>query len=53
MTTHQILSREDWTAARGGRAAWKDFHDEFLKYGSPPIPLVRKAMLGADAGSLF
>ena len=45
--------REDWTATRGGRAAWKDFHDEFLKYGSPPIPLVRKAMLGGDGGSLF
>jgi hypothetical protein len=45
--------REDWTATRGGRAAWKDFHDELLKYGSPPIPLVRKAMLGGDAGSLF
>jgi len=45
--------REDWIATRGGRAAWKDFHDELLKYGSPPIPLVRKAMLGGDAGSLF
>ena len=45
--------REDWTATRGGRAAWKDFHDELLKYGSPPIPLLRKAMLGGDAGSLF
>jgi uncharacterized protein (DUF885 family) len=46
--------REDWTASRGGRAAWKDFHDQFLKYGGPPIPLVRKAMLGSsDSGSLF
>lgn len=46
--------RADWTATRGGRAAWKAFHDEFLKYGGPPIPLVRKAMLGADdKGSLF
>lgn len=45
--------RDDWTATRGRRAAWRDFHDEFLKYGSPPIPLVRKAMLGEDAGSLF
>jgi len=45
--------REDWTATRGGRAAWKDFHDELLKYGSPPVPLARKAMLGDDAGSLF
>ena len=45
--------REDWTATRGGRAAWKDFHDELLKHGSPPLPLVRKAMLGGDEGSLF
>lgn len=40
--------REDWTATRGGRDAWKDFHDEFLSYGGPPIPLVRKAMMGED-----
>jgi uncharacterized protein (DUF885 family) len=38
--------REDWTASRGGRAAWKDFHDAFLSYGGPPIPLVRQQMLG-------
>jgi len=43
--------RDDWTATRGGRAAWRDFHDELLKYGSPPIPLLRKLMLGEDAGS--
>lgn len=45
--------REDWTATRGGRAAWKDFHDQFLKYGGPPIPLVRAAMLGSKDGALF
>ncbi len=46
--------RADWTATRGGRAAWKDFHDQFLQFGGPPIPLVRRAMLGAgDKGSLF
>ncbi|MET0240788.1 MAG: DUF885 domain-containing protein [Sphingobium sp.] len=46
--------REDWTATRGGRAAWKAFHDEFLSYGGPPIPLVRQQMLGdADKGTLF
>jgi len=45
--------REDWTASRGGKQAWQSFHDEFLKYGGPPIPLVRKAMLPGDAGSLF
>ena len=38
--------RDEWTASRGGRAAWKAFHDRFLSYGSPPIPLVRKAMMG-------
>ena len=45
--------REDWTASRGGKQAWKDFHDEFLKFGGPPIPLVRQAMLPDDKGSLF
>jgi hypothetical protein len=38
--------REDWTSSRGGREAWHDFHDQFLSYGGPPIPLVRQAMLG-------
>ena len=46
--------REDWTASRGGRTAWKQFHDSFLSYGGPQIPQVRKAMMGADdKGSLF
>jgi hypothetical protein len=43
--------RDDWTASRGGRAAWKQFHDAFLSYGGPPIPLVRQQMLGAKAGT--
>ena len=46
--------RDDWCASRGGKTAWKQFHDQFLSYGGPPIPLVRKAMMGADdKGSLF
>jgi hypothetical protein len=45
--------REDWTATRGGRKAWQSFHDEFLKFGGPPIPLVRRAMLGGERGTLF
>ncbi len=46
--------REDWCATRGGKTAWKQFHDAFLSYGGPPIPLVRKSMMGADdKGSLF
>jgi uncharacterized protein (DUF885 family) len=41
--------RDDWTASRGGRKAWKQFHDAFLSYGGPPVPLVRQAMMGEDA----
>ena len=41
--------RQDWTASRGGRSAWKQFHDQFLSYGGPPIPLVRAQMLGGAA----
>jgi Bacterial protein of unknown function (DUF885) len=40
--------RADWTAGRGGREAWGRFHDQFLSYGVPPIPLVRAQMLGPD-----
>ena len=40
--------REDWTAKHfpdDPRAGWQAFHDEFLSYGGPPIPLVRKEMM--------
>ncbi|MBR0551805.1 DUF885 domain-containing protein [Stakelama marina] len=40
--------RADWTAQHGGRKAWKAFHDKFLSYGGPPIPLVRQQMMGED-----
>ncbi len=42
--------REDWTRGRGGREAWGRFHDQFLSYGYPPIPLVRQQMLGESYG---
>jgi len=46
--------RQDWTATRGGREAWKAFHDEFLSYGGPPIPMVRKAMMEeSEAKAVF
>jgi hypothetical protein len=54
--------RQDWTAVNplpaGVDAAsaqrWQAFHDKFLSYGGPPIPLVRRAMMGAeDKGPLF
>lgn len=45
--------REDWTASRGGRDAWHEFHDEFLSYGGPPIPLVRQQMMDGEAEAVF
>jgi uncharacterized protein (DUF885 family) len=44
--------RDDWT--NGDRTKWKAFHDEFLSYGGPPIPMVRKAMMKeAEAKAVF
>jgi uncharacterized protein (DUF885 family) len=44
--------RADWTAERGGRAAYRAFHDRLLSFGGPPLPLVRKAMLGTASDAL-
>ena len=51
--------RADWVARQPGATAsadprqyWQAFHDRFLSYGGPPVPLVRKAMVG-EGGSLF
>ena len=51
--------RTDWVAQQPGAAAahdprsyWQAFHDRFLSYGGPPIPMVRKAMVG-EGGTLF
>jgi uncharacterized protein (DUF885 family) len=43
--------REDWTG--GDRSKWKAFHDTFLGYGGPPIPMVRGAMMGTEAKAVF
>jgi uncharacterized protein (DUF885 family) len=45
--------RDDWVATRGGQKAWKAFHDQFLSYGGPPIPLVRQQMMGGKAEAVF
>jgi hypothetical protein len=54
--------RADWIAKHLGKGAtaapadeqalWHDFHDKFLSYGGPPIPLLRKEMMGEE-GSLL
>ncbi len=43
--------RADWLAANPG-ATPKQFHDKFLSYGVPPVPLVRRSMLAAGGGDL-
>lgn len=45
--------RDDWSASRGGETAWKQFHDDFLAYGGPPVPLVREQMMEEGKGELF
>jgi uncharacterized protein (DUF885 family) len=44
--------RDDFTPSRGGREAWWLFHDGFLAYGGPPIPLVRRDLLENDTPPL-
>jgi hypothetical protein len=54
------IAKQSGGAAAGGAAAagaddqshWHDFHDKFLSYGGPPIPLLRKEMVGEE-GSLL
>jgi uncharacterized protein (DUF885 family) len=43
--------RDDWT--KGDKTKWKAFHDQFLSYGGPPIPMVRGAMMGGEAKAVF
>jgi hypothetical protein len=54
--------RADWVAKMtAGQAApsgdaqlklWHDFHDKFLSYGGPPIPMLRAELLGDDSPAL-
>ena len=43
--------RQDWMAAHPG-SSLKAFHDTFLSYGGPPIPLVRRQMMGTSGPPL-
>jgi len=45
--------RADYRAreeAAGRPFALREFHDRFLSYGAPPIPVIRQEMLGSEAG---
>jgi uncharacterized protein (DUF885 family) len=41
--------REDYRKARGAAFSLEEFHNRFLSQGTPPIPIVRRAMLGNDS----
>ena len=45
--------REDYRRVKGAAYSLRAFHDEFLSYGAPPIPLVREMMLGEDSGDIL
>ncbi len=41
--------RADWQRANPGKTL-REFHDQVLSYGEAPLPVIRRMMLGADAG---
>jgi hypothetical protein len=41
--------REDYKKKRGSEFTLQEFHDRFMREGSPPIKIVRKAILGDDS----
>jgi uncharacterized protein (DUF885 family) len=46
----QILKlREDYKKMKGAQFSLQEFHDSFIKQGTPPIKIVRKALLGDDS----
>ncbi len=50
--------RSDWIAKQNlpagtdEKTRWREFHDQFLSYGGPPVPLVRREMVG-EGGNLL
>jgi len=41
--------REDYKKMRGSAFTLQEFHDRFMREGTPPIKIVRKALLGDDS----
>ena len=41
--------REDYKKMQGAKFTLRDFHDDFMKQGFPPIRIVRRALLGNDS----
>ena len=45
--------REDYKREQGNAFSLKHFHDTFLSFGAPPIPLVRRMMLRNNDGQIL
>lgn len=45
--------REEYQQAWGSQFSLKRFHDEYIGYGSPPIPILRSMLLPHTANSLL
>lgn len=46
----QILKlREDYRQMQGTRFRLREFHDQFMRQGVPPIKIIRRALLGNDS----
>jgi uncharacterized protein (DUF885 family) len=41
--------RDDYKKMKGGKYTLQEFHDAFLRQGTPPVKLVRRALLGNDS----
>jgi uncharacterized protein (DUF885 family) len=41
--------RNDYKTMKGGKYTLQEFHDAFLQQGTPPVKIVRKALLGNDS----
>jgi uncharacterized protein (DUF885 family) len=44
--------REDYKQKMGAKFSMQEFHDRFLQEGTPPVKIVRKALLGNDSPTL-
>ena len=41
--------RDDYKKMKGGKSTLQEFHDAFLRQGTPPVKIVRRALLGNDS----
>lgn len=44
---------QDYRAAMGNAFSLKQFHDSYIGYGAPPVPLLRKMLLPHDDGRIL